>query len=92
VNLSGGQKQRLALARGLMAAHDSDILLLDESTSSVDSINEKKIYQNIWREYPQKTIVAAIHKLHLLPMFDVIYVFDQGKVIEHGSFDQLRTQ
>lgn len=82
VNLSGGQKQRLALARGLLVSHESDILLLDESTSSVDSINERKIYQNIFEAYPEKTIVAAIHKLHLLPMFETIYVFDQGKIIE----------
>lgn len=89
VNLSGWQKQRLALARGLMAAEDSDILLLDESTSSVDSINEKKIYQNIFTAYPQKTIVAAIHKLHLLPMFDIVYVFDKGKIVEHWAFQEL---
>jgi ATP-binding cassette, subfamily B, bacterial len=62
-------------------SQDSDILLLDESTSSVDSINERKIYQNIRKNYPQKTIIAAIHKLHLLPMFDMIYVFDKGELI-----------
>jgi ABC-type multidrug transport system fused ATPase/permease subunit len=71
----------LALARGLMAAQDSDILLLDESTSSVDSVNEKKIYQNIFSAFPEKTIIAAIHKLHLLPMFDMIYVFDKGTIM-----------
>ncbi len=73
-------------------SHDSDILLLDESTSSVDSINEKKIYQNIFHAYPEKTIVAAIHKLHLLPMFEKIYVFSDGKISESGSFDELIEQ
>lgn len=92
VNLSGGQKQRLALARWLLVSHDSDILLLDESTSSVDSINERKIYQNIFFAYPNKTIVAAIHKLHLLPMFETIYVFDQWKIIESWTFDELIQQ
>ena len=92
VNLSWGQKQRLALARGLLMSQDSDILLLDESTSSVDSINERKIYQNIRKEYPQKTIIAAIHKLHLLPMFDTIYVFDKGELIAHWSLQQLLAQ
>ncbi|MBP6086551.1 hypothetical protein KA478_05285 [Patescibacteria group bacterium] len=67
----------------MLMSQDSDILLLDESTSSVDSINERKIYQNIRKEYPQKTIIAAIHKLHLLPMFDTIYVFDKGELIAH---------
>lgn len=79
----------MALARGLLASSDSQIILLDESTSSVDSINEKKIYQNIFREFEDKTIIAAIHKLHLLPMFDMIYMFDQGEIIEAGSFQEL---
>lgn len=89
VNLSWGQKQRLALARGLLAAEKSEILLLDESTSSVDSINEKKIYTNIFEAFHEKTIIAAIHKLHLLPLFDHIYVFDKWRIVEHGSFDAL---
>ena len=89
VNLSWGQKQRLALARGLLAAEKSEILLLDESTSSVDSINEKKIYTNIFQAFHEKTIIAAIHKLHLLPLFDHIYVFEAWRIVEHGSFDVL---
>ena len=89
VNLSGGQKQRLALARGLLASENSDIILLDESTSSVDSINEKKIYASILKHFEEKTIIAAIHKLHLLTLFDTIYVFDGGKIIESGSFREL---
>ena len=92
VNLSWGQKQRLALARGLLSSQDSTILLLDESTSSVDSINEKKIYNNIFKEFQDKTIIATIHKLHLLPLFDQIYVFDKGEVIESGSFHNLIAQ
>jgi ABC-type multidrug transport system fused ATPase/permease subunit len=92
VNLSGWQKQRLALARGLLVAEESSIVLLDESTSSVDSINEKKIYTNIFQSFSDKTIIAAIHKLHLLSMFDMIYVFDQWRIIESGTFSSLLTQ
>lgn len=92
VNLSGWQKQRLALARGLLASQNSDIILLDESTSSVDSINEKKIYTNILEQFKEKTIIAAIHKLHLLTLFDTIYVFDEGKIKESGSFHDLIEQ
>lgn len=92
VNLSGWQKQRLALARGLLVAEDSSIVLLDESTSSVDSINEKKIYTSIFEEFQEKTIIAAIHKIHLLNMFDMIYVFDGGKIVESGWFDDLLAQ
>ncbi|MEA2004014.1 MAG: ABC transporter ATP-binding protein, partial [archaeon] len=69
VNLSGGEKQRLALARGLMASKDKEIILLDEPTSSVDFRNEIAIYDNIFREFKDKTIISSIHKLHLLPIF-----------------------
>ncbi len=89
VNLSGGQKQRLALARGLMACEDKEIILLDEPTSSVDLKNETAIYDNIFREFKDKTIISSIHKLHLLPMFDMIYFFKNGKIKAEGTFDRL---
>ncbi len=89
VNLSGGEKQRLALARGLLACADKSIVLLDEPTSSMDMQNEMTIYENIFAAFPKKTIISSVHRLHLLPKFDTIYVFDQGKVIASGSFDHL---
>lgn len=89
VNLSGGQQQRLALSRGLLACHDKDIILLDEPTSSIDTANEMKIYQNIFREFCDKTIISSIHRLHLLPLFDHIYFFDNGQIIASGNFDDL---
>jgi ATP-binding cassette subfamily B protein len=85
VNLSGGEKQRLALARGIFAAKHSDIILLDEPTSSVDSMNELKIHQNIFERFPHHSIVASIHRLHLLPLFDEVYVLEKGVVIERGK-------
>jgi ABC-type multidrug transport system fused ATPase/permease subunit len=92
VNLSGGQKQRLARARGLFSAEDSSILLLDEPTSSVDAATELKIFQNLFAAYPQTTIVASLHRLHLLPRFDHIYVMEKGKIIEQGKFAALLAQ
>jgi len=89
VNLSGGQQQRLALSRGLLAGFDKDIVLLDEPTSSLDTSTEMKVYQNIFREFKGKTIISSIHRLHLLPMFDVIYLFDQGKIQASGSCKEL---
>lgn len=89
VNLSGGQRQRLALARGLLACHDKDMVLLDEPTSSVDTANEMRIYQNIFREFGGKTIVSSIHRLHLLPLFDCIYFMSNGQITASGSLNEL---
>ena len=89
INLSGGEKQRLALARGIYFANSSSILLMDEPTSSVDALNERVIYERILAAFPDKCLVSAIHKLHLLEMFEHIYVFDDGSIVEDGSFQSL---
>ena len=89
VSLSGGEKQRLALARGLLAARNSDIILMDEPTSSVDSVNEVKIHENIFKEFKDKTIISSIHRLNLLNKFDYIYMFDDGKIVAEGTLDEL---
>ncbi|HEY4336993.1 MAG TPA: ABC transporter ATP-binding protein, partial [Puia sp.] len=90
VNLSGGQKQRLALARGILAARDSDLVLLDEPTSSVDPRTEAMIYEGLFKAFSDKAIISSIHRLHLLPRFDYIYVLHQGRIIAEGTFEQLR--
>jgi ATP-binding cassette, subfamily B, bacterial len=90
VSLSGGEKQRLALARGLLAAKNNDIVLLDEPTSSVDSMNELKIHEGIFREFKNKTIVSSIHRLHLLQKFDYIYFFDKGRIIAEGTLEEVK--
>lgn len=86
MNLSGGEKQRLALARGLLAADKAaaQILLLDEPTSSVDSKNEQQIYTNVFRRYPDCAVVSAVHRLHLLTMFDTVILLDAGSVVASG--------
>lgn len=90
INLSGGEKQRLALARGFFFARGSDIILLDEPTSSVDTVNERIIYNNLLGAFRQdRCVVSTVHKLHLLEMFDVVYVLDSGKLVEVGSFAEL---
>lgn len=90
VNLSGGEKQRLALARGLLASTDKDIMLLDEPTSSVDFQNELTIFKNIFSAFPRQTIIASVHRLHLLSLFDTVYFFDGGKIIAAGTFKELK--
>jgi ABC-type multidrug transport system fused ATPase/permease subunit len=92
VNLSGGQKQRLALARALLFSREKELLLLDESTSSVDPMNEAKIYEailHLWKDY---TVIATIHKLNLLKYFDRIIIFDAGHIVDDGSFNELYTR
>lgn len=89
VNLSGGEKQRLALARGLLACEDKSIVLLDEPTSSVDSANELKIYHNIFEAFQDKAIISSIHRLHLLPLFDKVYFFRDGRIIASGTLPEL---
>ena len=92
VNLSGGEKQRLALARAIFTVKDSSLILMDESTSSVDSGNEIEIYKSIFKRFNDRCIVSAIHRLHLLPLFDVVYIIEKGRVIEQGSFAELTAQ
>ncbi len=90
VNLSGGQKQRLALARGLLAARQSDIILLDEPTSSVDPKTEYLIYHALLSTFADKAVVSSLHRLHLLPLFDYIYTLDKGRIADEGTFADLR--
>jgi len=90
VSLSGGEKQRLALARGVLAAKQSEIVLMDEPTSSVDSLNEIKIHEQVFKEFNDKTIISSIHRLHLLDKFDYIYLFSGGKIVGEGTFDEIK--
>jgi ABC-type multidrug transport system fused ATPase/permease subunit len=90
VNLSGGQKQRLALARGILAARDSELVLLDEPTSSVDPRTEAMIYEGLFNAFSDKAIVSSMHRLHLLPRFDYVYILRQGRIVGEGTFEYLR--
>lgn len=89
VNLSGGQKQRLALARGILAARNSDIILMDEPTSSVDPRTEKLIYTSMFETFEGKAVISSLHRLHLLTQFDYIYILRNGQVVDEGTFEQL---
>ena len=89
VNLSGGQKQRLALARGILAARDSSLILLDEPTSSLDAATESLVFDRMFQAYNNACIVASLHRLHLLERFDYVYVMEAGRVVEQGDFATL---
>jgi len=92
VNLSGGQKQRLALARGILAAKSCDIILLDEPTSSVDPKTEIQIYEKLFKECEGKAIVSSLHRLYLLSYFDYIYVLKNGRIVDEGAFEDLKSR
>jgi len=89
VNMSGGQKQRLALARGLIAAQNSSLLLLDEPTSSIDQTTESVIFDRLFKVFADKAIITTVHRLHLLPRFDHIVLMENGTIIEQGDFTSL---
>lgn len=90
VNLSGGQKQRLALARGILAARSSSIILMDEPTSSVDPRTEVQLYDKLFESFSDKAVISSLHRLHLLTKFDYIYILQSGHVVDEGTFQQLR--
>ncbi|MFN3848005.1 MAG: ABC transporter ATP-binding protein [Spirosomataceae bacterium] len=90
VNLSGGQKQRLALARGILAAQTSYVVLMDEPTSSVDPKTETLIYERLFTTFADKAIVSSLHRLHLLRYFDYVYVLGQGRIVAEGTFEDLK--
>jgi subfamily B ATP-binding cassette protein MsbA len=85
--LSGGERQRLSIARELY--WDSELLILDEATSSVDSMLEKQVDEIISGQRGTKTIIVIAHRLSTVRDADIIYVFDGGRVVESGSFDDL---
>ena len=90
LNLSGGQKQRLALARGLLAAKDVGLVLLDEATSSVDASTEGEIYDRVMSAFGGACIVSSVHRLHLLRRFDTVIVMEDGRVIDSGAPDEVK--
>jgi len=89
INLSGGQKQRLALARGIVAARSSSVLLLDEPTSSLDAVTEAHVFSELRNAVPDAGIVASVHRLNLLPRFDRVILMDDGAIVDCGTVSEL---
>ncbi|MBM0108768.1 ABC transporter ATP-binding protein [Steroidobacter sp. S1-65] len=83
-NWSGGQRARIALARGVLAAADSNLVLFDEPTASLDSRTEARVYDNLFAALPNSCIVSSIHRLHLLERFDEVIVMHEGRVVAQG--------
>jgi ATP-binding cassette subfamily B protein len=86
-NLSGGQRQRLCLARGVLAAQGSSLLLLDEPTSALDANTEARVLARIAEAFPEACVIASIHRLSLLERFDTVVLMEAGRVLDHGPRD-----
>jgi ATP-binding cassette subfamily B protein len=86
-NLSGGQRQRLALARILLK--QAPILILDEATSALDNISERRVQRALGVTRRDRTTIIVAHRLTTLRDCDRIYVFDDGRIVEVGSYHQL---
>jgi ATP-binding cassette, subfamily B, multidrug efflux pump len=87
VALSGGQKQRISIARALLI--NPEILILDDSLSAVDAKTEAAIIENVQRERAGKTTLITTHRLSGVQHADWIVVFEDGKVAEEGTHEQL---
>ena len=87
ITLSGGEKQRLSLARALISPND--IILLDETTSNLDSINESKIHQLIKDLSRRKTVLIIAHRLSTIQNADSIYLISEGEVHDCGTHQEL---
>ncbi|KAF8312106.1 P-loop containing nucleoside triphosphate hydrolase protein [Clavulina sp. PMI_390] len=90
ITLSGGQRQRLALARAVYA--DAPLLLLDDVLSALDAETENHIFQSLFASHgllKERTVVLATHNIHHLPNSDRVIVLEEGKIISHGTYNEL---
>ncbi len=89
-NLSQGQRQLLAIARAILA--DPGILILDEATSSVDTRTEVRIQEALLRLMESRTSFVIAHRLSTIRDADNLLVINDGRIIEHGTHDELLAQ
>ena len=90
VKLSGGQRQRLGIARALV--RQAEIIIFDEATSALDSLSETAIREAMDTAFADKTVILIAHRLATVRHVDRIFVLEDGRLIEQGSFDELLRQ
>jgi subfamily B ATP-binding cassette protein MsbA len=87
MTLSGGQRQRIAIARAVI--RNTPILILDEPTSGLDSASEKLVFEALDRLMKDKTTIVIAHRLSTVRGADVIFVVQEGQIVEQGKHDDL---
>ena len=87
VNVSGGEKQKIAIAR--LFAHDYDLLVLDEPSSSLDPTAEYELYRYLEEQAGDKAVIFISHRLSTTKNADYIYMFEEGHIIEKGTHKEL---
>jgi ABC-type multidrug transport system fused ATPase/permease subunit len=88
MRLSGGQRQRLFIARELF--REPKLLILDEATSALDTESERAIQRSIDALKGRITVIIIAHRLSTIRNVDHVYVFDKGRLVEHGAYEELR--
>lgn len=90
IRLSGGQRQRLSIARMIIA--DPAVVIFDESTSALDVHTEAKLYASIIPILKDKTVITIAHRLSTVKNADIIYVLEDGKIVQRGSHEELEDE
>jgi len=90
VRLSGGQRQRLSIARMVIA--NPAVVIFDESTSALDVHTEAKLFTSLTPILENKTVITIAHRLSTVKNADIIYVLDEGKIVQSGSHEELEDE
>ena len=88
-NLSGGQRQRLGIARALLTK--PKIVIFDEATSALDAETENRVSESILKLTGECTVIFIAHRLSVVRSADMIYYIDKGRIVNQGTFDELRS-
>ena len=88
-NLSGGQRQRLGIARALLTK--PKIVIFDEATSALDAETENRVLESILKLTGECTVIFIAHRLSVVRSADMIYYIDKGRIVNQGTFDELRS-